>query len=107
MIGVTLLAFEEVIRRYVFGATFLWFQDAVVYATLLAIFLYFGVTLKENAHLRLSFFVDTLIKIGGKWKRLAEIMETLASFVGLAFCVLFIWYGFEFIEVGRSLGRTT
>ena len=42
LIGCTLLALLEVVRRYAFGYSFEWQQDAVTFITLSGVFLYFG-----------------------------------------------------------------
>ena len=41
LLGLTLLAVLEVIRRYGFGVSFEWQQDAVTYGILSGIFLFF------------------------------------------------------------------
>ena len=40
MIGVTLFALAEIIRRYIFGVVFEWGQDAVIYAMVSSVALY-------------------------------------------------------------------
>ena len=44
---------------------------------------------------------------GGRYVRLAEIIELVASAIGLVICVVFIWCGIEFVKVGHDFGRTT
>jgi len=105
LLAIILLAFEEVIRRYIFGDTFIWYQDVAVYFTLSAVFLYFAIVLKQKAHIRLSLAVDLLKAKGGKWETSAEVIETLAYLVGFSFCVLFVWHGIEFIRIGIAFGR--
>ena len=43
LLGCTLLALLEVVRRYAFGMSFEWQQDAVTFFILSAVFLYFGI----------------------------------------------------------------
>ena len=106
LLVIILLAFEEVVRRYIFGDTFIWYQDVAVYFTLAAVFLYFAITLKQKAHIRLSLVVDFFKRKGGKWETSAEVIETLAYLVGFSFCILFVWYGIDFVRVGIDFGRT-
>jgi len=106
LLAIILLAFEEVVRRYIFGDTFIWYQDVAVYFILAAIFLYFALTLKQKAHIRLSLAVDFLKRRGGKWKTSAEIMEAFAYLAGFSFCIIFVWHGIEFTKIGIEFGRT-
>lgn len=106
LFAIILLAFEEVVRRYIFGSTFLWYQDVAVYFTLAAVFLYFAIDLKRGAHIRFSLFVNLLKRRGGKWKKSAELIEVLAYLMGFSFCILFVWYGIEFARIGIEFGRT-
>ena len=54
LVGLTLLALLEVVRRYVFGVSFEWQQDLVTFGILSGIFLFFGITQARKAHLRVS-----------------------------------------------------
>ena len=106
LLGVMLFAFVEVIRRYFFGDTYIWYQDVAVYLTLAAVFIYFAITLKANAHIRLGLLVDYLERRGGGGKKAAELVEVLAYLVSLGFCSLFVWYGVDFVRVGVEFGRS-
>ena len=50
MIGVTLFALAEIIRRYIFGVVFEWGQDAVIYAMVSSVALYICVTQIYRGH---------------------------------------------------------
>jgi len=105
LLGVMLFAFVEVVRRYFLGDTYIWYQDVAVYLTLTAVFIYFAITLKANAHIRLGLLVDYLERRGGVWKKAAATLEILAHSLSLVFCILFVWYGVEFVRVGVEFGR--
>ena len=105
LLGVILFAFVEVVRRYVFGDTFIWYQDVAVYLTLTAVFIYFAIALKRGSHIRLGLLVDFLERRGGSWKKAAGMVEILAYSLSLVFCILFVWYGIEFVKVGVAFGR--
>ena len=53
LLGCTLLALLEVGRRYIFGLSYEWQQDAVTFFLLSGVFLYFGVSQRGNEHLTL------------------------------------------------------
>ena len=64
LLGCTLLALLEVLRRYVFGHSFEWQQDAVTFITLSGVFLYFGITQRRDAHLSVTLVTDSLQAMG-------------------------------------------
>lgn len=107
LLTIILLAFVEVIRRYLFGQTFIWYQDVAVYGNLAVIFLYLGVALKNRSHIRLTLILELLRRKGGRFDRIADAMEVIASGLGFVICIAFAWYGVEFVRVGYEFGRTT
>jgi len=107
LLAIILLAFIEVIRRYLFGSTFIWYQDVAVYVHMGIIFLYLGVALRNHAHIRLTLILEVLRRKGGRYLRWAECIELIASAIGLVICIVFIWCGIEFVKVGYDFGRTT
>ena len=50
LLGCTLLALLEVVRRYVFGFSYEWQQDAVTFFTLSGVFLYFSISQRFLRH---------------------------------------------------------
>jgi len=103
---IILLAFAEVVRRYLFGHTFIWYQDVAVYGNLAVIFLYLGIALRNGAHIRLT-LVQELLRRKGDRQAWIEIIDMISSGLGFVICVAFIWYGIEFVRVGYDFGRTT
>ena len=67
LLVLTLLAVLEVIRRYGFGVSFEWQQDAVTYGILSGIFLFFGITQTRKAHLRVTVLLLVLRERCGRW----------------------------------------
>ncbi len=104
LLGVILLAFLEVVRRYVFGVTFLWYEDVEVYFNLVAVLLYFGMAQKKNAHIRLDIVLEFVKK---KSKAFGEALEVLSTLISLVFCFLFVWFGIDFVKKGMDFGRRT
>lgn len=103
-LSVIFLSFLEVVRRYIFGVTFLWYEDVEVYFNLVAVFLYFGLAQKQNAHIRLDIFLEFVKK---KSKTLGEALEILSTLISLVFCCLFLWFGTDFVKKGMDFGRRT
>jgi C4-dicarboxylate transporter DctQ subunit len=105
LLAVISLAFLEVVRRYIFGASFIWSGDVEIYFNLVVVFLYFGLAEKQKTHIRLDLFLALLKRKKGGWKRLARGLEIVSTLISLSFCVLFIWFGIEFVKVGIDFGR--
>jgi C4-dicarboxylate transporter, DctQ subunit len=104
LLGVILLSFLEVIRRYLFDATFVWTEDVLIYFNLVAVFLYFGLAQRQKAHIELDIAVELIRR---RWKRLADIITAGSYLVSLSFCVLFVWFGIKFVKAGMDFGRRT
>lgn len=100
LLGMTLLAGLEVIRRYIFGVSFEWQQDAVTYGILAGVFLFFAVTQSRKAHLRVTIVLLMLREKGGRWGRVvASIFEIFGAVVGVTFCVWTVWWGVDVVEL--------
>ncbi len=81
-LGGALLCLVEVIRRYVFSISFPWGAEFVTYGMLSGMWLYFGITLVEGGHLRVSIVTDRIDP------RLARYFRIFADVVGIAFCAI-------------------
>ncbi len=101
----TLLAVVEIIRRYVFGVTFYWGQDAVTYSLVAAAFLYFGVSQAQRTHLSVTVLPEWLGKAGHK--RLAFAIRAVASLLGMVFVLGFVLWGWPAAERTMRLDRMT
>ena len=104
LLGVILLSFLEVIRRYLFDATFVWTEDVLVYFNLVAVFLYFGLAQRQKVHIELDIVVELIRR---RWKRLGDIIIALSYLVSFSFCILFVWFGVGFVRAGMDFGRRT
>jgi TRAP-type C4-dicarboxylate transport system permease small subunit len=95
-VGSTLLALVEVVRRYAFGQSFEWQQDAVTYFILSGVFLYFGISQRRDAHLAVTLVPELLSHFG---LRKADVLVRLFSRVfSLAFLCAVVWWGIPEIE---------
>ena len=104
LLGVILLSFLEVIRRYLFGITFIWTEDVLVYFNLVAVFLYFGLAQRQKAHIELDLAVELIRK---KWSKTGDILIAGSYLVSLSFCILFVCFGIKFVKAGMDFGRRT
>lgn len=105
MLAATGLALLEILRRYVFGVTFHWGQDAVTYFIVGSIFLFFAVTQARRSHLAMSAILD-LLKAKGH-QRAVLLIRMIVSVLSLAFYTSFAWWGWPSVERVYALGRMT
>ena len=107
LFSIIFLATLEVVRRYLLGATFIWYQDVAVYFNMAAVFIYLGVALRHGSHIRLTLLIEALRRRGASHARLADIIEMIGSALGVVICVIFVRFGIDFVQAGRDFGRTT
>jgi len=93
LLGCTLLALLEVVRRYVFGQSFYWQQDAVTYIILSAVFLYFGIAQRRASHLSVTVFLEIAEVAGPRARRAAEYVRLLGAVFSLLFLLAVVWWG--------------
>ena len=105
MLGATVLALLEIVRRYVLGVTWHWGQDAVTYFIVGSIALFFAVTQARRSHLAMSFVLD-LLKAKGMTRTVMYI-RTIVSLASLCFYTAFAWWGWPTVERMYAMGRTT
>jgi len=102
LLGPIILAMIEVIRRYVFGVSWDWQQDMVTYLILGGSYLFFSITQRQNAHLRVSLFSGLLMRKSPMLSRLMTLLVQLASAVYLGY---FAFYGFKMTQNSYVSGR--
>ena len=98
LVVMTLLALLEVGRRYIFGHSFEWQQDAVTFITLSGIFLYFSVTQRTNSHLSVTVVPELLAVIGPRGRLAADLIKLLALAFSCAFLAAVVWWGLPEVE---------
>jgi TRAP-type C4-dicarboxylate transport system permease small subunit len=90
MAGLMTLAFVQVVLRYVFGSSFFWAEEVILFAFTWIIFLAAAVNLERGAH----FGVDVLVNVFPRMGR--QIVQALMQLgIGVILCV-FVWVGFRF-----------
>jgi TRAP-type C4-dicarboxylate transport system permease small subunit len=98
LIGCTLLALVEVVRRYVFGYSFEWQQDAVTFFTLSGVFLYFSLAQRREAHLSVTVVPELLAVLGPRARRAADVIRLIALVFSFFFLLAVVWWGIPEVE---------
>jgi TRAP-type C4-dicarboxylate transport system permease small subunit len=107
LLGCTLLALLEVVRRYAFGVSFEWQQDAVTFFILSAVFLYFGISQRRGSHLNVNLLTGALESYGPRMHRAAEIIKVLATIISFLFLLAVVWWGIPEVRDSLHYGSRT
>jgi TRAP-type C4-dicarboxylate transport system permease small subunit len=84
LLGLTLFALLEIIRRYIFGVVFEWGQDALIVGMVAAVALYFGVTQIRRSHLVMNAIVQLLHSRG--YLKVVGALRVVVSAIIVVFC---------------------
>jgi len=106
-LGPVLVALVEVFRRYLLGESFPWHEDFVIYSTLAAIWLYFGVAETSRSHLRVTILLDYLRLAGPGGSRVADLLEVIAHAFALLYVVAMFYWSVSFALKLYGLGMVT
>jgi len=98
LIGCTLIALLEVVRRYAFGFSFDWQQDFVTFATLSGVYLYFGIAQRHGSHLNVTLLTDSLDTVGPRARSVAAVIRLVALVFSFLFLLLVLWWGIPEIQ---------
>ena len=98
LIGCTLIALFEVVRRYAFGFSFEWQQDFVTFVTLSGVYLYFGIAQRHGSHLNVTLLTDSLDTVGPRARTVAEVVRLVALVFSFLFLLLVLWWGLPEVE---------
>jgi TRAP-type C4-dicarboxylate transport system permease small subunit len=98
LLGCTLLALLEVVRRYVLGVSFDWQADAVTFFILSGVFLYFGTAQRYGSHLNVAILTESLEAVGPRSRRVADVVRLIALILSFAFLLLVLWWGVPELE---------
>jgi len=107
LLGCTLLALLEIFRRYVFGMSFEWQQDAVIFFILSSVFLYFSVSQRHNAHLSVTVLPEVLEALGPRARRAAEVVRLVALVISCLFLLAVVWWGIPEVRESRHYESRT
>lgn len=84
LLGLTVFAMVEIIRRYLFGVVFEWGQDAIIVGMVSAVALYMAVTQVRRGHLVMGVIIEVLHARG--YYRLVGLTKILVSAIVFVFC---------------------
>jgi TRAP-type C4-dicarboxylate transport system permease small subunit len=98
LFGCTLLALLEVGRRYAFGYSFEWQQDAVTFFMLSGVYLYFSVAQRKGAHLAVTVVPELLAVAGPRAQFAGEVVKLVALGFSMLFLAAVVWWGFPEVE---------
>jgi TRAP-type C4-dicarboxylate transport system permease small subunit len=104
LLGCTLLAVLEVVRRYAFGVSFEWQQDAVTLFILSAVYLYFGIAQRHGAHLNVNLLFGVLAMFGARGLRAIEVIKVLVTIFSFVFMLAVVWWGIPELEDALEYG---
>jgi TRAP-type transport system small permease protein len=96
-LGTALIALDVALRNLA-GTGFPWLIDAIEYGLFAGTFLAAPWVLREGAHVRVDIVVATLPPRG------AALLETIADLIGLAVCLILLWYGVKVTLTAQALG---
>lgn len=96
------VAVIEVIRRYLFGQSWVWQQDIVVYFILSAVFLHLGPSERLGSHLRMDLFKEIISR---RNQRAAGMFLSIGNVVAVIYVAMFIYWGSLLVSFGRQVGR--
>jgi TRAP-type C4-dicarboxylate transport system permease small subunit len=98
LLGCTLLALVEVVRRYIFGFSYEWQQDAVTFFTLSGVFLYFSVAQRHDSHLSVTVVPEVLAALGPRARRAADVVRLIALAFSFLFLLAVVGWGIPEVE---------
>ena len=93
LVGCTLLALLEIFRRYILGYSFEWQSDAVTFFILSGVYLYFGISQRDEEHLNVAVLPEVLAAVGPRGRRAAEVIKVIAQVITCVFLIAVVWWG--------------
>ena len=99
LIAMVLVACTNVVFRYIWGRTFLWADEALIFSMIALAFLGLLGVSHRNTHLRMSVFVQ----VAGK--RTRRVIDTFEQLVTFGVCLFVAYHGWVAVE--RLLERGT
>ncbi|MEO8717349.1 MAG: TRAP transporter small permease [Burkholderiales bacterium] len=107
LIGCTLIALLEVVRRYAFGFSYEWQQDAVTYFILSGVFLYFAISQRHNEHLNVTVVLEAVQALGPRGRVAVEAIKLIALIMSFLFMLAVVWWGWPEVREALHYGTRT
>ncbi len=96
-----ILAFVEVILRYVFQTSLVWSSDLVIVSIIWAVFIGLSITLRKGGHIKIEVVVNLL----SGWKKASVIF--LSSLIGLLFSLFLFYFSIKYAAFLRESGEVS
>lgn len=93
-LGLVLVQFVVVVLRYVFGSSFIWMQESVIYTHATLFMLAIGYTLLHDGHVRVDVIYAGLPRRRQAWIELAGALVAI-----LPFCLLVLWACWPYVSI--------
>jgi TRAP-type mannitol/chloroaromatic compound transport system permease small subunit len=95
-----MVQFVVVVLRYVYGSSFIWLQESVVYVHAALFMLAIGYAYLLDAHVRVDFFTSKWSERAKAWLEIVGILVT-----ALPFCWLLVWASWGYVERSFRMGE--
>jgi TRAP-type C4-dicarboxylate transport system permease small subunit len=103
--GILSLAVVAVALRYIWGISYQWQSDYMVYFFIAFVFLHLGITERNNSHLKMTLLFEVLTNKG--LYRTAGILRMVAAGSGIIYLGFFVYWGYNLMSFARSIQRVT
>lgn len=91
----------QIFMRHVMHASLSWSEESIRYAFIWLIFLGFGLAIKEDRHISISFFRDLLPE------RIRFFISILVNVMFFVYAALMLYYGVEVVGEFMASGQTS
>lgn len=103
--GVLFLAVLAVALRYIWGISYQWQSDVMVYFFLSFVFMHLGITERNNSHLKMTLLFEILTS--KNLYRTAGILRMVAAASGAVYLGFFMFWGWGLMTFSYSIQRVT
>ena len=100
MVGITILTFVQVVRRFLFGAVFPWAEELAIYGMIWVTFFGAVLCLRHGEHVRIDAFLLVLPHKIRKW------IEAFDLLVCFAFMMLLAYHSIDLLKMTGKLLST-
>ena len=95
-----MVQFAVVVLRYIYGSSFIWMQESVIYLHAALFMLAIGYAYLLDAHVRVDFYYARWSERGKAWMDLVGVLVTV-----LPFCWLLVWASWGYVSVSFRMGE--
>jgi len=103
-LGGTGLAITEVVRRYVFGRSWIWQQDIVILTVLSGMFLYFSNTQWARGHVTVTLVSELFTRKGRIGQKVARGLSVGAGLLSVGYVIVLLYWGLPLVKLYSEVG---